>query len=487
MGQALQSLVDSTLKKVLSVVGVSTPVPLERFDQAQRSFVQGNILVGATSNALLTSMVIKTLAASEATVYLQDNDEHRVDFDITNVESNAKIAFYQQEIEQALRFKALIFDASAITCSENLVQMYRFFHATITSLAPCARIVVLAQSLDEVLCNKHEKSRNKHYKLCNKHYVAQRALEGFVRSLGKEIGKKGATIHLLYVAKNNREGLRGPLQFLLSPRSAYLSAQVLRIEKTAQMIADFDWKKPLAGKVALVTGASQGIGKEIVNVLNRDGAVVVGLDIPLAESQLREVMTSVGGYPLVVDIAASEASETIAEFCQECFSGLDIIVHNAGVTRDKTLAKMPEHFWTMAVDINLSAVERVSEHLLDQGIIRKGGRIVCVSSVSGIAGNFGQTNYGASKAGIIGLVESLANSLGNKDITINAVAPGFIETQMTRVMPLFTREVGKRINALGQAGQPIDVAEAVAFLASPGSAMISGNVLRVCGQSMLGA
>ena len=141
----------------------------------------------------------------------------------------------------------------------------------------------------------------------------------------------------------------------------------------------------------------------------------------------------------------------------------------------------------MVININLSAEERINEALLDGEVLREGGRVVCVSSMSGIAGNFGQSNYATSKAGVIGMVDAMAPVLNKKDITINAVAPGFIETAMTAAMPMGTREVGRRLNSLKQGGQPIDVAEAISYFASPASAGVTGNTIRVCGQNLLGA
>lgn len=167
--------------------------------------------------------------------------------------------------------------------------------------------------------------------------------------------------------------------------------------------------------------------------------------------------------------------------------GGDIIVHNAGVTRDKTLANMPEHWWKMTIDINLSSNERINEALFKDGTINKGGRIICVSSMNGIGGQAGQTNYAASKAGVIGYVQFMADDLMKKDITINAVAPGFIETAMTDAIPPVTREIGRRLNSLSQGGHPVDVAEAIAFFANPASNGVSGNIVRVCGQSIIGA
>jgi 3-oxoacyl-[acyl-carrier protein] reductase len=161
-------------------------------------------------------------------------------------------------------------------------------------------------------------------------------------------------------------------------------------------------------------------------------------------------------------------------------------VHNAGITRDKKLANMAEDKWDSVIAVNLTAPERITLELLDQNVINANGSVVGVASIAGIAGNVGQTNYAASKAGVIGLVDSLADEL--KDgITINAVAPGFIVTQMTAAVPFATREVGQRLNAMAQGGLPVDVAETIAWYASPGSSAVNGNVVRVCGQMMLGA
>jgi 3-oxoacyl-[acyl-carrier protein] reductase len=220
-------------------------------------------------------------------------------------------------------------------------------------------------------------------------------------------------------------------------------------------------------RVALVTGAARGIGASIADVLEREGATVVRLDVADADIEL--------------DITTAEAPEVIARHFRD---GLDVIVHNAGVTKDRTLAKMPEDRWQSLMEVNLIAPERITERLLP--LLHDDGRIVCVSSMSGIAGNAGQTNYATSKAGVIGLVETLAPAL-ERGITINAVAPGFIETQMTAAMPIAVREAGRRMNSMRQGGLPVDVAETIAWLASPASSGVNGNVVRVCGQSLLGA
>jgi len=237
-------------------------------------------------------------------------------------------------------------------------------------------------------------------------------------------------------------------------------------------------------KAALVTGAARGIGAAIAAVLARDGAEVVGLDVPQAGEDLGRLMTELGGDSLTLDITAEDAPERIAE---RFAGGVDVVVHNAGVTKDRTIAKMPEERWTQLLEINLSSEERINDALVDGKLLNANGRIVCVSSMSGIAGNSGQTNYAASKAGVIGMVEALAPGLAKRKATINAVAPGFIETKMTAAMPIGPREAGRRLSSLSQGGQPVDVAEAIAWFASPASTGVTGNVVRVCGQSLLGA
>ena len=221
-------------------------------------------------------------------------------------------------------------------------------------------------------------------------------------------------------------------------------------------------------------------------MLHRDGATVLGIDVPQAASELQALMKELDGDHLTLDITGKDAPQRIAHHVKKKHGGVDVVVHNAGITRDKKLANMAEDRWSSVIAVNLTAPERITRELLDQGLIDDNGRIVGVSSIAGIAGNVGQTNYAASKAGVIGLVDTLADELKN-GITINAVAPGFIITQMTAAVPFATREVGQRLNAMSQGGLPVDVAETIAWYASPGSTAVNGNVVRVCGQMMLGA
>jgi 3-oxoacyl-[acyl-carrier protein] reductase len=370
------------------------------------------------------------------------------------------------------RFKGLVFDATGLTTSADLVALRDFFTPVLRSLESCPRVVVLGTPPE--LVEGAER-------------VAQRALEGFTRSLGKEIGR-GGTVQLVYVAEGAEGAATSTLGFLLSPKSAYVSGQVVRIgahgTKDAPEVSD--WTRPLAGKVALVTGASRGIGEQIARVLHRDGATVLGVDVPQAASELQSLMTELDGDWLTLDITGKDAPQRIAHHLKEKHGGVDVVVHNAGITRDKKLANMDDARWESVIAVNLTAPELITRELLDQGVVNKGGSIVGVASIAGIAGNVGQTNYAASKAGVIGFVDSLADELED-GITINAVAPGFIITQMTAAVPFATREVGQRLNAMSQGGLPVDVAETIAWYANPASTAVNGNVVRVCGQMMLGA
>ena len=435
-------------KQVTKLLGLPTPARLERYADGD-PLVRGTVAVGGRGRL------------AESLTGLLDT------LGITAVEPGA---------DDDATYKALVFDATGLTSSADLVELRDFFTPLLRSLDACPRVVVLGTPPEQVAGGER---------------VAQRALEGFTRSLGKEIGR-GGTVQLVYVAEGAEGAVASTLAFLLSPKSAYVSGQVVRIgaHGTTQAEPVSDWLRPLEGKVALVTGASRGIGEQIARVLHRDGATVVGVDVPQAASELQTVMKELDGDHLVLDITAKDAPQRLAHHLKTTHGGVDIVVHNAGITRDRKLANMrPSEkgdLFEQVVSVNLTAPERITRELLDQGVVNDNGRIIGVASIAGIAGNVGQTNYAASKAGVIGLVDSLADEL-DRGITINAVAPGFIITQMTAAVPFATREVGQRLNAMAQGGLPVDVAETISWYASPGSTAVNGNVVRVCGQMMLGA
>ncbi len=255
----------------------------------------------------------------------------------------------------------------------------------------------------------------------------------------------------------------------------------------APVVDPVDWAKPLAGKVAVVTGAARGIGAAIADVLARDGATVVGVEVPAAGEALAEVANRLGGSALQLDVTASDAGARIVEHTRARHGGFDIVVHNAGITGDKLLANMDAERWHAVIDVNLLSILTMNESLLPA--IRDGGHVIHVASIAGIAGNRGQTDYAASKAGVIGLTSTMAADpdVVAKGITVNAVAPGFIETEMTAKVPFATREAGRLMNSLNQGGRPVDVAETIGFLAWDASRAVTGNTVRVCGQMLLGA
>ncbi|GHA54507.1 3-oxoacyl-ACP reductase [Streptomyces tauricus] len=370
---------------------------------------------------------------------------------------------------------AVVLDATGVRDVDTLAEVHAALHPVVRSVAGSGRIVVLGSPPDPA--DHHQAA-------------VQQGLEGFVRSLGKEIGR-GRTVNL--VRLTDARAAESTFRFLLSPRSAYVSGQVIEVGDGAGAGtgaggtgAPADWGKPLAGRTALVTGAARGIGEAVATTLARDGARVVCLDVPAAEADLAAVAGRLGGVALALDITADDAGARIAGALPE--GGLDVLVHNAGITRDRRLVNMPAERWSPVLDVNLASVLRTTDALLTGGTLRPGGRVVATASIAGIAGNAGQTNYAASKAGIVGLVRSLGpRALSEYGVTVNAVAPGFIETRMTAAVPLFIREAGRRMNSLAQGGLPVDVAETTAWLASPGSGAVNGQVVRVCGQSMLGA
>lgn len=452
-------------QSLVSALGLPNPTVLDRYE-AGKDFIDGECLFGAAAGSELSASIASILANSQSTLKAGDATAKAA-----LEKADVKVELYQAADEDGQKFKALVFDASGIKNSDQLKALYDFFHPVVRKMQKNNRIIVIGRTPEQCEDPKEQ--------------TAQRALEGFTRCMGKEI-RKGGTVQLVYVAQGAEANLESTLRFFLSARSAYVSAQVIRISESAQVEA-LDWEKPLSGKVALVTGASRGIGEAIAETLARDGAHVVCLDIPPAQEDLDKVAQRIGGSSLAMDITDAETPAKLAEHFKTAHQGVDIVVHNAGVTRDKTLGRMKEQLWDMVIDINLSSEERINDALLEANVINKGGRVIGVASISGIAGNMGQSNYGTSKAGVIGMVQSMAPILAKKDITINAVAPGFIETQMTAAIPFTIRQAGRRMNSMSQGGLPVDVAETIAWYANPASQGVNGNVVRVCGQSLLGA
>lgn len=366
--------------------------------------------------------------------------------------------------DEGARYGGLIFDASDIDRASGAADLYRFFHETVRRLGPCGRMVVIGRPPESMADAEGE--------------AVQRGVEGFVRSLAKE-AREGGAAQLLRIASDAEEAAASSLGFFLSPRSAYVSGQVITIGAAASTSISADRRR------VLITGASRGIGAAMARLFAAEGCAVTALDAPGAQADLHALAAQIGAEALSVDITAADAAERLVEAARAA-DGYDAVIHNAGITRDRTLARMSATEWDSVMAVNLGAPLTLTRALLGARLIRPNGRILAVSSLSGIAGNKGQSNYALSKAAWIGAVRRLAAEAGDA-ITVNAIAPGFIETRMTAAIPFAIREAGRRMNSMGQGGQPIDVAETALWLAEADNGGVNGAVVRVCGQSLLGA
>lgn len=431
-------------QSVLSAMGMKPAMTLPRYT-GQSPWVQGTIAIAAPASAELADV-------------------------LKHCQIDAEVLATKADSQTNIQYQGAILDATQFTQIEQLAALKDFFSQAGQRFKKCSHIVILGR--DPKTCSHAETA------------AIMEGLNGFTRSLAKELGRKAMTVNLIYVSTTITQALATPLNFFLSNRCAYITGQPLYLNDVAADTA-LNWQQPLAGKIALVTGAAQGIGAAIAKTLTDDGATVIGLDIEPSQATLEQTMQTLNGLSVATDITSEQSVSAI----QAALAGrkLDIVVHNAGVTRDKTLARMPEHFWDMALNINLRAPINVTQALEQADNLAPNARVICISSISGIAGNVGQTNYSASKAGVAGYVRRQAALWADSGKTINAIAPGFIETQMTAQIPFMTRELGRRMNALSQGGQPEDVAQAVALFAQSGSNGLNGQLLRVCGQSLLGA
>lgn len=448
MKDSYAQIVNSSVgKKVAGALGLPQPVELRRYAPGQDLLNDRKVLVvgGQSADGLAETLLDWNLEV-------------------------------RRHPESRTRYGAIIADFTDAATPADLQNGALAVGAALRSLGACGRVIVLGRSTD------HEDDES------SPELVAtQKAVEGFMRSLAHEM-RKGSTCNLLKLAPElgpEHESVQGPLKFLLSARSAYISGQPLSVDPAKPHTVEAD--APVDGKVAVVTGAARGIGEAIVRRLHDDGAELILVDVPAAGEALSKVANSVNGVALQLDITQKDAGSKIAEAARKHFGHLDIVIHNAGITRDKMLANMDENKWGSVLAVNLASQLAMNRQLLDSGALGPNPRVVSLASTSGIAGNRGQTNYGASKAGIIGMVSAMAVDFAQAGGTVNAVAPGFIETEMTKDMPTVTREVARRLNSLQQGGKPEDVAQAVGFLASNAAAGINGQTLRVCGQSMVGA
>jgi len=432
-------------KSIVSILGLPKPPRLARENADKPHYLSGSLLFGSTTGALYGTQVKQSLGTTA-------------------------LEFVNQDIQSC----HLVFDASGIRSTDQATELYQFFHNNIAKLPRCGRVVIIGQQPSNI--NNVE------------HAIAQRGLVGFMKSVAKEIARKGATANLIFLNGFGHKGLAAPLRFLLSAGCAYTNGQIVDLTTpVSDILPENNWQQPLAGRSVVVTGAARGIGLAMSQVLARDGAKVIGVDVPQALEQLEKGMSDIDGIALALDITADDAPQRLVDCCAQQQQRLLGLVHNAGITRDKMLSRMTEQQWQLLIDINIGSIQKINQAFLATQMLDQGGRIVGVASISGIAGNLGQSNYAYSKSAVIGMVDSMASVCAERGITINAVAPGFIETKMTAAIPFATRQFGRRLCSLSQGGLPQDVAEVVAFFASPQASGVNGNTVRVCGQNLMGA
>ncbi len=470
MGDKLVSLgANPTARKVVGSLGINLPPSLARDTGpwGARPLEKKDIAVGFAACGQLEEAVAQTLARAGA--------EPGVIGGVTPAFEQAGEAWARParpldaEPADEERWHGLVVDATGVDSVATLKDVWALLHPRVRRLRGSGRVVVLGRPPEKAGTVAAA--------------AAQQALDGFTRSLARELGRKGSTANLVIVEPGAGDRVEPLLRFLLSARSAYISGQSVRVSASVEA-TEVAHVRPLENQVVAVTGGARGIGAATCRALAREGARVLVIDMADDKGSAGKVAEEVGGVALELDVTAADAGQQVLDAAGP-HGGLHAIVHNAGVTRDKTLGGMGEDRWDLVLDVNLQAILAMNEVLLPA--LPVGGRVVLLSSTSGIAGNVGQTNYGASKAGVIGLVRAQAPIVAERGIAVNAVAPGFIETRMTAAIPLATREVARRLSNLSQGGLPADVAEVLAFLCSPGAHGLCGQVVRVCGGNLVGA
>ncbi len=461
-------------KKVAKKLGLPLPAVLRRYKPGAPLTVGPVLLVSDEASKASAAAIQKLLASwdLEVTAYLGGT---------SGSERQNELPSGQQTAAQSggdTRWGGIVVVVSEAGRPSDVSEAVMVLPAALKKLAPHGRVVTVSRAPETGDAPELA--------------AVRQGVDGFLRSLAKEL-RAGATangIVLAHGAPADHPTARAALRFFLSAKSAFVDGQPLVVSDADVAFVDDarTWDRPLEGQVAVVTGAARGIGAAIAKTLARDGATVVCVDVPAAGEGLARTANAVKGTALQLDVTAPDAGERILAHARERHGRLDIVVHNAGILRDRLLANMDTGRWDSVIAVNVEAQLRINETLLAAAARGEldGLRIISLASTSGIAGNRGQTNYGFTKAGVIGHTEATARLLAAHGGRANAVAPGFIETDMTARIPFVPRQMARRASSLAQGGEPVDVAEAVAFLASPLAAGVSGQTLRVCGQNLVG-
>jgi 3-oxoacyl-[acyl-carrier protein] reductase len=450
----------SVTRQLLKRIGIRPPLPLLRSYRPWSDALLGGKRILVNKGGHYAEHLIPGLQAQKATV--------------DHLGSLAELSADTRLPAAATVYQATLFDATDFRDMSRLRELYTFFHPVLHHLGSHHRIVILLSQADPLASPEHQ--------------AVLTAIEGFARSLAKESGPRGVNVNCIRIqsAPDTLERLAPLVHFFLSDYAAFITGQIIDCSNVAASRPMPDLVGSLAGKRILVTGAAQGIGYAICRRLGEEGAHVYCLDRPDNQKALEELAQHIDGEVVLMDLGLPDATQQIADRLQSA-PPLDGIIHNAGITRDRTLFAMKDKQWDQVLNINLEVVIQLTQDLLHRGRIADNGRIICMSSISGLSGNFGQTNYSASKAGLIGFVRALSRHLAAQGITANAVAPGFIETAMTAKVPFLVKQFARRFSSLGQGGLPDDVADLICFLASPCSQGISGSVIRICGGNFIGA
>ena len=392
---------NATARKLSGMLGVPLPQQLRRDREPWRERPLHDLagVVGHDSVGELAEALAACLAGAGAEAFVVGAEPQQVPYRELGVAYGRRPTRLEvSESPEGLRPQGLVLDATGLRHPEELRRAWAFFKPRLRSLRRCGRALVLARpaQLDDPAAA-----------------ATSHALEGFARSMARELGRKGSTAQVVFVQRGAEARLEPLLRFLLSARSVFISGQPFLVSADVAGAGRAPATRPLDGRVALVTGAAHGIGAATARAMAREGARVIVMDRPSEAEPAGLLADEIKGVALLEDITDPGAPQAMLDLLQERFDGrLDVLVHNAGVTRDKMLFNMDQERWDLVLQVNLLAVLRVNELLLPT--MKTGGRVICTASIAGIAGNKGQCNYAASKAGVIGAVRATARQLAGR-------------------------------------------------------------------------